>query len=97
MDKNWNINVLFIIRVNFDIVWAGHYTVTLAGFYQIFVQLTQRLISISPSTTIKVKRLINLQAISTVGKLHKCDQAAALAYKTKTYKNLFCGGFRLDI
>ena len=25
VDKNWNINVLFIIHVNFDHAWAGHY------------------------------------------------------------------------
>ena len=29
VDKNWDINVLFIIHVNFDHVWAEHYPVTL--------------------------------------------------------------------
>ena len=29
VDKNWNINVSFIIHVNFDHAWAGHYPVTL--------------------------------------------------------------------
>ena len=29
VDKNWNINVLFIIHVNFDCAWAEHYPVTL--------------------------------------------------------------------
>ena len=29
VDKNWNINISFIIHVNFDHVWAGHYSVTL--------------------------------------------------------------------
>ena len=27
VDKNWNINVLFIIHVNFDHAWVGHYPV----------------------------------------------------------------------
>ena len=29
VDKNWNINVLSIIHVNFDHAWAGHYPATL--------------------------------------------------------------------
>ena len=30
VDKNWNINVSFIIHVNFDHAWAGHYPITLS-------------------------------------------------------------------
>ena len=29
VDKNWNINVSFIIHVNFDHAWVEHYPVTL--------------------------------------------------------------------
>ena len=29
MHKSWNVNVLFVIHVNFDHMWAEHYPVTL--------------------------------------------------------------------
>ena len=29
VDKNWSINILFIIHVNFDHAWAEHYPITL--------------------------------------------------------------------
>ena len=32
VDKNWNINILFIIHVNFDHEWAEHHPVTLKKF-----------------------------------------------------------------
>ena len=38
VDKKWNINVLFIIHVNFDHAWAEHYPVTLTKFAQTAMQ-----------------------------------------------------------
>ena len=50
MHKNWNINVSFIIHVNFDCAWAEHYPITLRhlGWYKS---------TISQGSTVKLSSL----------------------------------------
>ena len=50
VDKDWDINVLFIIHVNFDHVWVEHYPVTLSLCLPHFLPLSSIVDTALPRT-----------------------------------------------